>query len=139
MPAMKELADSISQEPGFIWKIWTENQDTQEAGGIYLFQARALHALCASAPPGRRTAPSPRVHARVAGLYSPCARACACRTGRARRHTWACTPRGSRGLASRRCVAAPLPGAGPEPGLPPAARACTLRLSLGTSIPGRDA
>jgi Putative mono-oxygenase ydhR. len=32
-----ELAESINHEPGFIWKIWTENQNTHEAGGIYLF------------------------------------------------------------------------------------------------------
>ncbi|BBG60803.1 Putative monooxygenase ydhR [Providencia rustigianii] len=35
--AMDGLAQSINQEPGFIWKIWTENQQTQRAGGIYLF------------------------------------------------------------------------------------------------------
>lgn len=33
-----ELAESINQEPGFIWKIWTENEVNHEAGGIYLFQ-----------------------------------------------------------------------------------------------------
>ena len=33
-----ELAESINQEPGFIWKIWTENAAHNEAGGIYLFQ-----------------------------------------------------------------------------------------------------
>ncbi|WOE31114.1 MULTISPECIES: monooxygenase [unclassified Acinetobacter] len=31
------LAESINQEPGLIWKIWTEHRDTQHAGGIYLF------------------------------------------------------------------------------------------------------
>ncbi len=35
--AMDGLARSIPDEPGFIWKIWTENQDEGEAGGIYLF------------------------------------------------------------------------------------------------------
>lgn len=35
--ALNGLARSISQEPGFIWKIWTENPVEQEAGGIYLF------------------------------------------------------------------------------------------------------
>ncbi|CAG0976175.1 partial Putative monooxygenase YdhR, partial [Rhodocyclaceae bacterium] len=25
--AMQELAQSISKEPGLIWKIWTENKD----------------------------------------------------------------------------------------------------------------
>lgn len=32
------LAESINHEPGFIWKIWTESQENQEAGGIYLFK-----------------------------------------------------------------------------------------------------
>jgi len=34
---LTELAESINHEPGFIWKIWTENEKTKEAGGIYLF------------------------------------------------------------------------------------------------------
>jgi hypothetical protein len=36
--AMDGLAKSITQEPGFIWKIWTANEEAQEAGGIYLFE-----------------------------------------------------------------------------------------------------
>lgn len=32
------LAESINKEPGFIWKLWTENQQDQLAGGIYLFE-----------------------------------------------------------------------------------------------------
>lgn len=39
--AMQGLAQSIAQEPGLLWKIWTENRDTSEAGGIYLFADRA--------------------------------------------------------------------------------------------------
>lgn len=39
--AMKELAESIAREPGFIWKLWTENANTKEAGGIYLFEDEA--------------------------------------------------------------------------------------------------
>ena len=35
--AFKELAESINLEKGFLWKIWTENSQNQEAGGIYLF------------------------------------------------------------------------------------------------------
>jgi len=35
--AYQPLAESINQEPGLIWKIWTENSETNEAGGIYLF------------------------------------------------------------------------------------------------------
>lgn len=38
--AMKELAESINLEPGFIWKIWTENPSTSKAGGIYLFASQ---------------------------------------------------------------------------------------------------
>ena len=34
------LARSINEEEGFMWKIWTENSDTNEAGGIYLFETK---------------------------------------------------------------------------------------------------
>ncbi len=37
--AMSELAESINQEPGIIWKIWTEDKGTGKAGGIYLFES----------------------------------------------------------------------------------------------------
>lgn len=39
--AMDDLAHSIAEESGLIWKIWTENQDNNEAGGIYLFNNAA--------------------------------------------------------------------------------------------------
>jgi hypothetical protein len=39
--AMTGLAQSIAQEPGLIWKIWTEDASSGEAGGIYLFADRA--------------------------------------------------------------------------------------------------
>ncbi|QQX81972.1 monooxygenase [Shewanella sp. KX20019] len=32
------LAESINNEPGMIWKIWTEDQTAQLGGGIYLFE-----------------------------------------------------------------------------------------------------
>ncbi|WP_076411504.1 monooxygenase [Shewanella sp. UCD-KL12] len=35
---MLELAKSINEEPGMIWKIWTENEALQLGGGIYLFE-----------------------------------------------------------------------------------------------------
>ena len=35
---LKELAHSIAAEPGFLWKIWTESEQEQRAGGIYLFE-----------------------------------------------------------------------------------------------------
>ena len=39
--ALRGLAESIANEPGLIWKIWTENQAGGEAGGIYLFSNQA--------------------------------------------------------------------------------------------------
>lgn len=36
--AMEGLARSIAEEPGLLWKIWTENEAAGEAGGIYLFE-----------------------------------------------------------------------------------------------------
>lgn len=39
--AMHALAESIIEEPGLIWKIWTENPHIKEAGGIYLFSDQA--------------------------------------------------------------------------------------------------
>jgi len=36
----KELAESIVEEPGFIWKIWTEDAEARQAGGVYLFRDR---------------------------------------------------------------------------------------------------
>ncbi|MGO2102895.1 MAG: monooxygenase [Psychroflexus halocasei] len=37
---MKELAESIVNEPGFIWKFWTESQKDDMAGGVYMFDTR---------------------------------------------------------------------------------------------------
>lgn len=39
--ALAGLAESINNEPGFIWKMWTENKNDQLAGGIYLFEDEA--------------------------------------------------------------------------------------------------
>jgi len=36
--ALTDLAESITKEPGLIWKVWTENEREKEAGGIYLFE-----------------------------------------------------------------------------------------------------
>lgn len=35
------LAESINNEPGLIWKIWTENPKEQLGGGVYLFESEA--------------------------------------------------------------------------------------------------
>lgn len=37
----KQLAESINNEDGFISKIWIENAQTEESGGIYLFKDMA--------------------------------------------------------------------------------------------------
>ncbi|GGS10212.1 monooxygenase [Streptomyces humidus] len=39
--AYRDLAESINDEPGMIWKIWTENSKTSAAGGVYLFASEA--------------------------------------------------------------------------------------------------
>lgn len=39
--ALIPLAQNIAETPGLIWKIWTENPETHEAGGIYLFEDEA--------------------------------------------------------------------------------------------------
>ena len=36
--AFSDLAKSINEEEGFMWKIWTERPETSEAGGIYIFE-----------------------------------------------------------------------------------------------------
>ncbi len=38
--AFSGLAADIAAEKGLVWKIWTENRETGEGGGIYLFQTR---------------------------------------------------------------------------------------------------
>jgi len=35
-----DVANSIKEEEGFHWKIWTESQETKEAGGIYVFEKK---------------------------------------------------------------------------------------------------
>lgn len=35
-----DLAESINDEKGFKWKIWTENKQAEEAGGIYVFETK---------------------------------------------------------------------------------------------------
>ncbi|MBK1657170.1 monooxygenase [Paracraurococcus ruber] len=39
--ALRALADSIAQEPGLLWKIWTGSTAEGRAGGAYLFESRA--------------------------------------------------------------------------------------------------
>lgn len=37
----KGLAESIAQEPGVVWKIWTVEEGTNHFGSTYLFRDRA--------------------------------------------------------------------------------------------------
>ncbi|MFF5995562.1 monooxygenase [Lysinibacillus sp. KU-BSD001] len=38
--AFQDLARSINEEEGLIWKIWTEDAAAKEAGGVYLFETK---------------------------------------------------------------------------------------------------
>ena len=38
--AFQDLAHSINNEEAMLWKIWTENAESKEAGGIYLFASK---------------------------------------------------------------------------------------------------
>lgn len=38
--AFEDLAKSINDEDGALWKIWTENKEAKEAGGIYCFDCK---------------------------------------------------------------------------------------------------
>lgn len=38
--SFSDLAKSINEEEGFMWKIWTESPETNEAGGIYIFETK---------------------------------------------------------------------------------------------------
>jgi hypothetical protein len=35
----KQLAESIAQEPGILWKIWTQEEGTNHFGSTYLFRS----------------------------------------------------------------------------------------------------
>lgn len=39
--AFEDLARSIAQEPGFLFKYWTEDPSQSIAGGVYAFASRA--------------------------------------------------------------------------------------------------
>lgn len=39
--ASQELANDMANEDGLIWKIWLEDRETAQAGGIYLFEDAA--------------------------------------------------------------------------------------------------
>ncbi|WP_368415195.1 YdhR family protein [Falsiroseomonas sp.] len=39
--ALRPLATDIADQPGLLWKIWTEAPEAGRAGGVYLFATRA--------------------------------------------------------------------------------------------------
>ena len=39
--ALADLAHRIADVPGLVCKVWTENRETGQAGGIYLFEDEA--------------------------------------------------------------------------------------------------
>ena len=39
--ALRPLAADIADQPGLLWKIWTEEPEAGRAGGVYLFATRA--------------------------------------------------------------------------------------------------
>jgi hypothetical protein len=39
--ALRPLAADIADQPGLLWKIWTEEPAADRAGGVYLFATRA--------------------------------------------------------------------------------------------------
>lgn len=38
--SFSDLAKSINEEPGFLWKIWMEDSEAKIAGGIYIFETK---------------------------------------------------------------------------------------------------
>jgi hypothetical protein len=34
----EDVAHSIAEEPGLLWKIWFENEESHTAGGLYCFE-----------------------------------------------------------------------------------------------------
>jgi hypothetical protein len=40
--AFSDLVKSINEEDGFMWKIWTASPETNEAGGVYLFEKKQV-------------------------------------------------------------------------------------------------
>jgi hypothetical protein len=41
MAGTKQLAESIAEEPGIVWKIWTAEEGTNHFGSTYLFRSLA--------------------------------------------------------------------------------------------------
>ena len=39
--AWLEAAQPIADWPGLLWKVWLQNEEAHEAGGIYLFESEA--------------------------------------------------------------------------------------------------
>lgn len=46
-----ELAESINQEPGFIWKVWTENEKIRKRAGSTFLRMKKLRSLTSTSTP----------------------------------------------------------------------------------------
>jgi hypothetical protein len=51
--AFRPLAELIADVPGLRWKIWTENAETRESGGVYLVDDEASAARYLEEHPAR--------------------------------------------------------------------------------------
>jgi hypothetical protein len=70
--AMDGLARSIANEPGLIWKIWTENQEANEAGGIYCFKdAQSAQAYLTMHTARLKSFGIPQVNGKIFGVNEP--------------------------------------------------------------------
>jgi len=70
--ALEDLANSIVKEPGFMWKLWTENESEKEAGGIYVFESEeAARAYLAMHTERLKGFGITEVHAKIFDINEP--------------------------------------------------------------------
>ncbi len=75
--AMADLARSIAREPGLRWKLWIENRETGEAGGIYLFEdLPSAEAYLAMHTRRLGSLGIPRVNSRIYAVNEALSRSC---------------------------------------------------------------
>lgn len=73
--AMDGLARSIANEPGLVWKIWTENQESNEAGGVYCFKDfQSAQAYSTMHTARLKSFGIPQVNGKIFGVNEPLSR-----------------------------------------------------------------
>ena len=65
------LAEPIGATPGLAWKIWLMNEDSKEAGGIYLFENRETAQAYLSSQLIRDLAAHPTIVHVIVKLFEP--------------------------------------------------------------------